>query len=381
MSPLRMQRIQTLNELDGLKERWLALERRDGGPSIFQSWAWNRIWCEEVLPSRPRGCLDVRIIEDGAGRPLAILPLFTEAPAGPIVLLTQFLGHRTSFHNDVLLAEPQNAELAREVVRLLLGGLGPRTILHLRDLNEFSLFTQHLTAANSTEPQCPRVYLRADPALYDPLMRLGTRSRGTVRNHRNRLRRQFTVEFRRCSGDELPPAFDTLVALHHKRFSSQKRPSSLTGTTLAFFRHACAVVGEPGFFEITLLTVDGAAIAAELAAHDRGHYFSMIGGFDPDFAKFSPSYLLFLEVMRHGFTDLGCNIFDFGPGYEKYKYDWSPTVGTNYMCCRGGSGPYAKSLAALYRRAFRSRLPRVPNIQGRGVSSADNKPVDAPRAP
>ncbi len=76
MPTIRIQRIQTLQALDAMEDIWTDLEHREGGPSIFQSWLWNRTWCEHVLSSRPQAHLDVRVVEDGAGRVLAILPLF-----------------------------------------------------------------------------------------------------------------------------------------------------------------------------------------------------------------------------------------------------------------------------------------------------------------
>jgi len=367
MSSLRIQRIGTLSELDGLKERWLALERLDGGPSIFQSWLWHRIWCDEVLPHRPHGRLDVRIIEDGAGRTLAILPLFTEWLAGPAAWVTQFLGHRMSFHNDMLLAEPTNAELARSVVQMLLSDLGPATVLHLRDLSAESLITQSLLTRGDAEPQAPRLYLEADPAITDQHLRFGPSRRKAIRKAERRLQARWTMEFRVYTGTNIDKAFDELINLHVKRFVSERRATSLTGPNLAFLRSASVTLGRAGKIEVLQLLADGVTIAALLMAVDHGRYFAIQSGFDPEFAYFSPLVILYTEAIRRGFEDLDCTDFDFGPGYGAYKYFWSPAVGTNYMCCRGGAGPYAKSLAALYRRAFRSRLPPVPNIRDEKV--------------
>jgi len=360
MTMIRIKHIHTLAELDAIEKIWTDLERVDGGPSIFQSWIWNRTWCEHVLGSRKRARLDVRVVEDGAGRTLAILPLFEEALAGPIARLTQFLGHRMSYHNDVLLADPKSSELAERVVATLLEDLGPRTVLHLRHLNGESLFTKQLLASQWAEPQCLRVLIQADPSITDQQMRFGRSTRKTFRSQVNQLNRRFDCEYRVLRGEDFPEVFDELVDLHQRRFTSAARSTLLAGPNLAFLKAAASKLSNRGNFEIVQLRADGATIAAALMAHDKRRYFQVNFGFDPEFARYSPMRLLLTETMRRGFDDLGCEIYDLGPGYEAYKFKWSPIVGTNYFCCRGGSGLYAKSVAALYRAAFRRRLPPTP---------------------
>lgn len=353
---MRIRHIRTLDELDAIEKHWRDLECIDGGPSLFQSWTWNRIWCDQVLSTRKRARLDVRVIEDGAGRILAILPFFEEDLAGPLVRVMQFLGHRMSEYNDVLLADPRSSELAEQVVQALPSGLGPRTVLHLRHLNGQSEFTKQLVTQRLAEPQCAYLWLQADPMITDQGMRLGRSKRKTFRWAMNYLHRHFEAEFQVQAGEDFLPAFDELVDLHHRRFSSKGRSTSLVGSTLAFWRIATSTLCNTGIFEIVQLRAGGRTIAAALLAHDKQHYFLLNIGFDPEFGRFSPMRLLLTETMRRGFEDLGCEIYDLGAGYGQYKFDWSPIVGTNYMCCRGGTGPYAKLMATLYGIAFRRRI-------------------------
>jgi len=305
-----------------------------------------------VLPQRKHATLDVRVVEDGAGRTLAILPLFTEWLAGPMTWITQFLGHRMSYHNDMLLLEPANPELADAVVQLLLDDIGASTILHLRELVEDSLVTQALLACGAAEPQVPRVSLPAPLALAAPGKRLGRLGRKSKHNHLHQLQRHFTVEIRSFLGSDFPSAFDELMRLHRKRFASQHRATQLVGADLRFLRRATAASSPP--FVVTQLLADGVAIAAELEAYDRGRCFAVQKGFDPAFARFSPARILFAEILRRSFEELGCHLMDLGVGFEEYKYEGSPTVGMNYRCCYGGKSNYAKSVSVLYRVALRA---------------------------
>ena len=354
---MRIRHIRTLDELDAIEKQWRGLECIDGGPSFFQSWTWNRIWCDQVLSTRKRARLDVRVIEDGAGRILAILPFFEEDLAGPLVRITQFLGHRMSEYNDVLLADPRSSELAEQVVQALPSGLGPRTVLHLRHLNGQSEFTKQLVAQRLAEPQCTHLWLQTDPTMMsDQRMRLGPSYRKTLRWRENRLRRQFKIEFRVRSGPDFSEAFDELIDLHYRRFDSMDRSTNLVGPALTFLRIATSTLSNTGNCEIVQLRADDVTIAAVLMVRDKRRCFSFSGGFDPEFSRFSPMRLLLTETMRRGFEDLGCEIYDLGAGYGQYKFDWSSIVGINYMCCRGGTGPYAKLMATLYGVAFRRRI-------------------------
>jgi CelD/BcsL family acetyltransferase involved in cellulose biosynthesis len=353
MPTIRIQRIQTLQALDAMKDIWTDLEHREGGPSIFQSWLWNRTWCEHVLSSRPQARLDVRVVEDGAGRVLAILPFFEEALAGPIARLTQFLGHRMSCHNDILLADPGNPELAEQVAVSLVEDLGYRTVLHLRHLRSESLFTKQLIAAQLADPQCPLLRLRFDPTLREPASRLSRKMRKSLRLAKNRLQREFAIEFRVRSGADFPQGFDVFIDLHRRRFASMGKSTLIAGQNLSFLKTATSMLSNVGHFEILQLQANGSTIAAQLMARDKQCYFSIQGGFDPEFARFSPMWLLEIEAIRRGFEDLGCEYYDIGPGYEPYKYHWHPIIEMNYTCCLSRPNLYAKSMAALYGATFR----------------------------
>jgi hypothetical protein len=79
-----------------------------------------------------------------------------------------------SCHNDILLADPGNPELAEQVAVSLVEDLGYRTVLHLRHLRSESLFTKQLIAAQLADPQCPLLRLRFDPTLREPASRPGS---------------------------------------------------------------------------------------------------------------------------------------------------------------------------------------------------------------
>jgi CelD/BcsL family acetyltransferase involved in cellulose biosynthesis len=357
MPATRVRHIRTLEELDRIEDIWRELERANDKSSLFQSWSWNRTWCEFFLSQSENKRLDVRLIENSEGRALGILPFFKKSLVGPMIELTQFLGHRMSYQNDILLSEPKNSELTKKIVDLMVADMGYRTIIHLRHLDEESSFTQELVRRGIAESQCTRLKVKADPTAHDPSLRFGRSTRRRYRGQINKLKREYGIEFHVRSGDEFMDAFENLVGLHQRRFASKKQTTQFSGANLLFRKNAMARLKEDGIFEIVQLRAGGGTIASTLMARDKGRYFCIQTGFDPEFANYSPMRILLTETIRRGFEDLGCRSFDLGPGYEQYKFDWKPYVGKNYSCCIGGPGPYAKSMAALYSFAFRRSLP------------------------
>jgi CelD/BcsL family acetyltransferase involved in cellulose biosynthesis len=359
MSELRVRAMTSLAELDAIEPTWRVLERHYGNPAIFQSWAWNRAWSEHVLEKQNNANLYVLLVEDGAGRAFAILPFFQRKLVGSILRITQFLGHRMSYSNDVLLAEPDNTELAEAVTRLLTRVLGTTDVLHLRHLNEKSTFTRALLAHDVAKPQCPRTFLEAAPGLDDQSKRLGPSRRKACRLAANRLRKQFTIAFPVMGVEHFAAAFDELIELHHRRFDAARRTTLLSGANLDFLRHVCDHFARTGAIEILRLRADDRTLASALMARQGPRYYFVQGGFDPEFSRFSPMRLLLTETMRRAFDDLRCTIYDLGPGYESYKFDWKPIVGTNYYACIGGPGAYGRVAAAAYDGLFRYQLRRA----------------------
>lgn len=354
---IRIRKIHSFDELDSLKEDWDKLARRIDGSSFFQSWIWNRTWCDHFLKAPGKDRLGVRVAEDDAGRILAIFPFFEQYIGGRMVCIEQFLCHRLTYHNDVLLLHPQDDNFVREVTDAFLEAIDYRTILSLRHLNERSLFTQYLSKKGSAHPQCTRLQVLSDAAIIDQSTRLGKSTRKRYRRQTNKLHREHDTTFSIHRDDEICTGFRELVELHQRRFSDAGRETVFSGRSLEFWQDIIQRVSGNPSFEVVQLRADGNPIAAGMGLHDGTHYFGIQTGFDPEFKQFSPMRILLVEIMRRAFYDLGCHVYDHGPGYEDYKYEWSPTVSTNYFGCHGGRGPYARMLGRGYRWAFLRSLP------------------------
>lgn len=247
---MQIKRITTFEGLDTLKESWTRLEKIKGNSTIFQSWTWNRIWCEHLIDNRRGWCLNVRVVEDSDGQVLAILPFFEQHLPLRALKITHFLGHHMSFSNDVLLVDAKSTELVHEVVNLLLNDVDCRTIIHLCHLNSNSLFTKELLDRGLADTHSPRVLIKADSNITDQSTRLGRSKRKSFRWAKNHLQRKGEMKYRVCSGEDFPDAFEEMIRLHKLRFASQGRSTMLEGLNLKFLRSAASKLSEGMLFEI-----------------------------------------------------------------------------------------------------------------------------------
>jgi CelD/BcsL family acetyltransferase involved in cellulose biosynthesis len=356
-------------ELDSFREMWQQIENADSAATVFQSWTWNRSWCEHFLKTMRGARLNVWYFEDLSGTPVAILPMFQQPISYSPLAMGLQVGHKTTFHNDLIMQE-RNADTAEAVINAIQDNLGPTSFMHFRYLLEDSVFTCKLQEMGLAEPQCTRVWLAPDPDITDQYSRLGGKRRKVLRSNERRLRADHEVDIVYRRGDDLPSAFEKLMQLHYGRHAGQQSETLIVGPYLKFLRDAACGLGAANLAEVAMLRVDGKPIAAELYIHHRGHYYGLQSGFDMDFRKSSPIRILSANVIQKGFDEARFDVYDLGPAYEVHKFDWNPSASVCYFACVPGRGIGSRALSSGYHRLFRKKLPE-PMVGGKRLPLAD----------
>lgn len=350
---MRIRTIYNTQELDSIKDVWETFEAASGGPTVFQSWTWNRIWCEQVLADDPQKQLAVKLVEDSDGRPVAIFPFFEQKIMGSMLRVTQFLGHRMSTYNDILLIDPSDRELCKAVVAALCSDRQTNGFIHLRQMSDESTFTMELIDRGLAEPQCQRAWVEADSEKLDPLLRVSKSRRKHIRQAERRLLEKGLVEYRVCQGKEFTSAFDELIDLHYLRFLQKGKKTILTSQNVAFLKKATATLSNKGQAEVFQLRCNDVTIAGVLQIIDRNRYYSIQSGFDPAFAEYSPIWLLDVKSMQRGFTKLGCTRYELGAVYNEYKYSWKPSLGMSYVATFNADNWLPRIVQSAYKYKFR----------------------------
>ena len=359
MGDWRIDTFKNINELESLKDIWLTMENIEGIPSIFQSWLWTNTWCKEVLATDPSVQLEVLAVEESNGRTIAIIPLVIQKVFGSTIKYYEFIGSRLSPHNDILMVEPQNLDLARHVVSALIEYLKNKTFIIMKNLSSESLFTKALSEKYCTEIQCDRIYIKKDTEFKDPSQKLSAVRRKGLRNSWNKLNRLGYTHFKIISNGNFCESFDEMIEMHHNRFKGKNMQSLLNGANLKFLKSVSNEMCKIGKAEIVELRNDDKIVASQISYIDSDRYFAYQAGFNKEFSKFSPVWLVDIQSMKRAFYEHGCGSYDLGQGYSKYKYSWEAEIGKNYFCCFSASKGISKFLALTYRNAFRKSAKRI----------------------
>jgi CelD/BcsL family acetyltransferase involved in cellulose biosynthesis len=84
-----------------------------------------------------------------------------------------------------------------------------------------------------------------------------------------------------------------------------------------------------------LLCSGSDVIAALYVLVDRQRAYAYIGGFDPEWSRYSPGVLLMAYAMARA-VEAGCVHFDLLRGSEPYKYAWGAINRTTARVSRRG---------------------------------------------
>jgi CelD/BcsL family acetyltransferase involved in cellulose biosynthesis len=355
---LKIKHITNLLAFKEIKAEWESFE---GNYTVFQTWLWNFIWTKTVLENNKKYFLDIQLIYKN-NELVAIFPFFYEKYAFLNIKLYHFLGHRMSYHNDVLLSKKVEHNDIDALIEFFLENLTFNSIMLLRHMNEEAIFTRKLIELNYAEPQCKRLIVKNDITLSDQSNRFKKKVRGNYRRRLNKFKKEYDYIIRVNKGSDARRAFNKVIDLHLKRFHSQGKETLLEGDNLLFMNEILEESHEKIDFEVIELFNGNEVVASKLMIKDGDSYYYINGGFDPKYSQYSPLMILITVTMDRGFNELLCQNFDLGAGYEKYKYDWDPTIKQNYFCCLCSNNLYSKSIAACIKAMFRRKLPPDPRL-------------------
>jgi CelD/BcsL family acetyltransferase involved in cellulose biosynthesis/glycosyltransferase involved in cell wall biosynthesis len=123
----------------------------------------------------------------------------------------------------------------------------------------------------------------------------------------------------------LAAMFDDLTRLHRARWALRGRTGVLTDRLEAFHREAAQALLERGLLRMYTLSLGGRVAAATYGFCTKGRSVYYLGGFDPDFSRYSPGTQLVGHAIERAVTEDHAHTFDFLRGREDYKRAWGAT--------------------------------------------------------
>lgn len=327
-------------------DRWSRLLRHDELATAYQAPAYLTAYARHLPPAAAPLVL---VVEDGTG-PVAALALVREHLQD-----RPFISALGNPHIEYVRAVGPGAEdpaVARAFAQQIHRFAEHDEAVRLGDVPLDSALGRRLAQLpgwSVTTTSCATVQL---PVAYGSLPSATRRAHQKRRAKWRQLEKDGRVDFRRCVGSALMPAWEALVSMYKARRGGARPPGE---------RELRDVLAGPGVF-IAQLSIDGAPVAADLCLSRGTHVYSLLPAMDPDWHRYAPGHALvrYLTAYLSRKDPAGeqrFTVFDMGrtlkrPGQRTYKEaygpDWSATL-TADSGAVGRSAPYvrARSLTTL----------------------------------
>jgi len=302
--------IGSLAGLEQLRSQWEELYRSCAGATPFQSPAWLLPWARQFAPDR---LMAVAVREQGAL--VALLPFFVWrnrlllAGAGPTDYCDGLFAGNGCWADEALAMLADYAdELGCECIELQ--QLSPQSPL----LN--AALPGQWVSEVAEGIVCPVTTLAAE----DALGAVSPKWRRNVARSRNKLSKAAHFKLDCASTSLSPGAAAELTRLHAARWEQRHRRGVFANPRMSrFLTSALPDLSQAGLLRLHTLSVDSGPIAMLFALHNGGMTCYYIGGFDPQWAIYSPGNIILEAAMLQAARD-GATEFHFLRGSESYKY-------------------------------------------------------------
>lgn len=371
MSCLSFETVVDEEELQALEPEWRALFGRRSGRRYFQSFGYAlRAWQHVARPRGHRLCV---VVGRRDGRVVLIWPLARHKNG--LARMAEWIGGEHSHYQDVLTEDGPEAGAWLDAAWKYVTrkqGVDIMWLNHMSDDAALRPLIDRAQGVGTFVEEAPYVEWADWPDWPAYYRERGRSLRKDLRRRRRRLKEKGDVEFRiLTSREEVVETLDWMFRhktgwMDRKGLRMQKGGFD-TDETQAFHRAFVADACDDGIVRLAILTVDGQTIAADLTLLYGRTLVDYIGAFDHAWDYYAPGKLLQEDVLK--WSREKCEVYDFMPFGESYKYLWAPkdAKSTTYLvpCSAWGRLMVAwrrSRLGQPIRRLKHLRLSDVPRL-------------------
>lgn len=304
--------ISSSEQLLGIVDAWRSLWCRSATATPFQHPAWLLAWWRAFRPGALR-----TIAISQQDRLIGLAPLYLE-PGGKLLPV----GISVSDSIDFLCDPGREPETVAEIGRVLAEEIGEWLNLSLPDLPPHSLAARVRVGGHPACLQrgvvCPVLPIGGD----DGLAHVPAIKRRKLRMSQHRLARAGGTRI--LTNPDLSSAdwYGHLARLHTRRWNDKGGQGVLHDeVTGGFQRRAISAMMDAGLVRMLALDIEGQIAGIYYGFQHSGRAYAYLGGFDPDFAYYSPGTVLLGAALADACAS-GATELDLLRGGERYKYEW-----------------------------------------------------------
>lgn len=318
----------------GLEQVWEEVAEAAGLEHPFSEFAWVRTWWECFGAG---STLHVLVVWAG-DRPIAIAPLILT----PIRMLGMKVRRLGFFYNaHVPRADFLIAERPAEVYRAIWAHLSRnRTwdVLQLCQLMEGCETLEEMPALAArtgcrtgvwTSEASP--YVPFGPSWSEYFDSLAAKHRANLRNRFKRLKTMGPVELEAITSAEgLAEGLEAGLKLEAAAWKGEAQTAISCDPVISlFYSKLAGEAAERGWIRLHFLHADNTRVAFDYSLYYKGRIYLLKLGYDPDYARFSPSNLLLCRVLESAFAQ-GVTQYEFLGADAEWKMSWANQVRRHY---------------------------------------------------
>jgi CelD/BcsL family acetyltransferase involved in cellulose biosynthesis len=349
----------TEQDLDGLERPWRDLLGRTANDLPFLLPEWGVSWwrCFRQDAALIRDSLRIKVVRDGSGEVLGILPLMqTERPGfGPVrarTLAPLGADRNVTEMRGPIVDPAQQRDVARALAAdLLLDTSWDWVAWH--GLDRASEFASELDRARTLQWGAGETASILPLAPTWDAFRAGLKRniKESLRHCTNSLKRdgltaRLVVAEDRAAVDR---ALDTFFVLHGKRALEESGPQHpdrfAADKPRLFLRQVCERLSGKGGARVLTLLVNDQAVASRVAFVMPGCLYLYYSGYEPAWRKYSVATTLVAEAIKYA-IGLGLPRLHLSMGQDVSKSRWGPE--TSMLHDAVWASPRSSSRAALW---------------------------------
>ncbi len=299
-----------LADMSAAERPWRALA--ETSDNIFSTWEWAQAWWRHFGSGHS---LSITCMENEAGRPLALLPTYTERRNA--LRLTRFVGHTVADQLGPICA-PGDSDTALQQIT---NAAGSDILLAERMPTERGW--QNLQGQVLRDEPMPTIEVAQLGDWETFLASRSAKFRASVRRRARRLP-QSGISFRLTEdASSIERDMDALIGLHSLRWDSQSH--AFGGPRGAFHREFAGVALERGWLRLWIAEAGGRPVAASYGWRFGNVEYGYQLGRDPAWERSGVGAGMQEHAIRAAFAD-GMREFRLLRGDEQYKLRYATAV-------------------------------------------------------
>ena len=310
--------VTTIDELESYKETWSAILERQHNDNPFIEYEWISTWWK-IFGQEEN--VEIYIVEHD-GEAVAFFPFVHVIRFGRIHQFS-FLGQGLASYMEVISDGKWKEQAVRYVLKEIISQF-TRVVFFFHGLLE-SKDTSQILEQYTLERQLPHSVFRVVTPYIDfktidmpDFLKKHKRKFKSIHRREKRLKQFGQVTFQRVHNGNL----DNMFRLFERRWRKKMDTSGFTQErTRTFIEQLARQQNDALCLKVHSLQFENIWIGFTVDICCRGRNYCHAMGHEPDFYMFGPGRLIEKENML-GAHNANLRLYDFGSGYEPYKFEW-----------------------------------------------------------